>query len=129
MIIEKLIEEARRAQKMAYAPYSNFPVGAALRTQEGKIFTGCNVESASYGASICAERVAIQKAVSEGYRDFSHMAVIGQEEDYTFPCGICRQVIMEFAPQAQIIMVAGDDYLIKKAEELLPYAFSGKDLL
>lgn len=129
MIIEKLIEEARRAQKMAYAPYSNFPVGAALRTQEGKIFTGCNVESASYGASICAERVAIQKAVSEGYRDFSHMAVIGQEEDYTFPCGICRQVIMEFAPQAQIIMVAGDDYLIKKAEELLPHAFSGKDLL
>ncbi|NLY36456.1 MAG: cytidine deaminase [Tissierellia bacterium] len=128
MVIEELIEKAREAQKLAYAPYSNFPVGAALITEDGTVFTGCNIESAAYGATNCAERVAIQKAVSEGYHSFTHLAVVGRE-DYTYPCGICRQVIMEFAPKSKIIVSGKDDYVLHNAEDLLPYAFTGKDLL
>lgn len=128
MIIEALIERAREAQKKAYVPYSNFPVGAALITEDGSIFTGCNVESASYGATNCAERVAIQKAVSEGYRSFTHLAIVGKD-DFTAPCGICRQVIMEFGPEARIILAGKEDYVVYNAEDLLPYAFTGKDLL
>lgn len=128
MIIEELIERAREAQKKAYVPYSNFPVGAALITEDGSVFTGCNVESASYGATNCAERVAIQKAVSEGYRSFTHLAIVGKD-DFTAPCGICRQVIMEFGPEARIILAGKEDYVVYNAEDLLPYAFTGKDLL
>lgn len=128
MIIEELIEKAREAKKFAYVPHSNFPVGAALLTEDGHIFTGCNVESASFGATNCAERVAIQKAVSEGYKSFTHLAVVGQE-DYTFPCGICRQVIMEFGPEAKIIVAGKDNYIVYEAEDLLPHAFTGEDLL
>lgn len=128
MIIEELIEKAKEAQSHAYVPYSNFPVGAALITEDGTVFTGCNIESASYGATNCAERVAIQKAVSAGYRSFTHLAVVGRE-DYTYPCGICRQVIMEFAPKSKIIIAGRDNYVLHNAEDLLPYAFTGKDLL
>ncbi|HZK09735.1 MAG TPA: cytidine deaminase [Clostridia bacterium] len=128
MLIEELIEKARQAQKMAYVPYSQFPIGAAVLTEDGKVFTGCNIESASYGATNCAERVAIQKAVSSGYRTFTHLVVVGQD-DYTHPCGICRQVIMEFAPKAKIIISGKNDYILYDAEDLLPYAFTGKDLL
>lgn len=128
MMIEQLIERARQAQKQAYVPYSNFPVGAALITEDGSVYTGCNVESASYGATNCAERVAIQKAVSEGHRSFTHLAIVGQE-DFTAPCGICRQVIMEFAPDSKIILAGKEDYVVYNAEDLLPYAFTGKDLL
>ena len=128
MVIEELIEKAREAQQMAYVPYSNFPVGAALITEDGSVFTGCNIESASYGATNCAERVAIQKAVSAGYLSFTYIAIVGRE-DYTYPCGICRQVIMEFAPKSKIVVAGKNDYVLYNAEDLLPYAFTGKDLL
>lgn len=127
MRIEDLIEAAREAQKNAYVPYSNFPVGAAILTESGRVFTGSNIESASYGATICAERVAISKAVSEGYLSFTHLAVVGPD-DFIYPCGICRQVIMEFGPKARIIVAGKEDYALYNAEDLLPYAFTGKDL-
>jgi cytidine deaminase len=88
---EKLIEAAREARERAFAPYSNFKVGAALRTKEGKIYTGCNIESATYGLTMCAERTAIWKAVSEGEIEFAEIAVVADTEELTPPCGSCRQ--------------------------------------
>ena len=130
-LIKKLIQTAKTASKHSYSPYSNFPVGAALLTEEGEIFTGTNVENCSYGLTVCAERIAIFKAVTEGYRNFRALAVVIPEDSpgYPSPCGSCRQVMAEFNLKMPVIMAKSeDDYQIATVEELLPWAFSPKNL-
>ena len=121
---QELIRMALAARERAYAPYSDFMVGAALRAEDGRIFTGCNVENAAYGATICAERTAIFKAVSEGHRDFETLVIAGRSDDYCVPCGTCRQVMMEFAPELTVICLNKNGESKKFAlKELLPYGF------
>ena len=103
MTKQDLCQKAVEMQNFAYVPYSHFPVGAALECSDGTVFTGCNVENAAYGSTICAERTAIVKAVSEGHRDFVRIAIAGNSEDFCGPCGSCRQVMMEFAPEMEVI--------------------------
>ena len=127
--IESLIETAKRARIQSVAPLSNFQVGAAVKTAEGTVYTGCNVESASYGLTVCAERVAIWKALSEGERQFTDLAVVADTETLTPPCGTCRQIIWEFARGARIVFAN----LEGKSEEfhiadLLPRAFDARFL-
>src|SRR5215213_9720429 len=126
---KELIEAAQAVRTRAYAPYSNFKVGAALRTKDGKIYTGCNVESASYGLTVCAERVAIWKALSEGERQFTELAVVADTETLTPPCGTCRQIIWEFARGATIVFanLAGQSEMFHIAD-LLPRAFDARFL-
>lgn len=124
-----LIEAARSAREKAYAPYSGFKVGAALLCDNGRIFTGCNVENAAYSASICAERVAIGKAVSEGCSKFRAIAIVSESDEPCPPCGFCRQVMAEFNPDLSIIMVNGNGQVIRStAKELLPLAFTERQL-
>ena len=120
----QLIKLAQEAAKKAYAPYSDFKVGAALLCKSGNVYTGCNVENSSYGASNCAERTAVFKAVSEGERDFVKIAIVSEKGGLTFPCGICRQVLSEFMPNGSIVLYS-DEQGIKEftLNELLPYAF------
>ncbi|MBE7147529.1 cytidine deaminase [Bacillus mycoides] len=127
---KKYIEEANKMLSKAYIPYSKFPVGAALVTKEGKIYTGCNIENASYGLCNCAERTAIFKAVSEGERDFSYLVITGETDGPISPCGACRQVIAEFCnPKMPVLLtnVKGDEKEVT-VEQLLPGAFSIADL-
>ncbi len=100
----KLVEAAKAARENAHAPYSNFRVGAALRAKSGRVYTGCNVENATYGLTVCAERVAIFKAISEGERGFDAIAVVTDTESLTPPCGACRQIIWEFCGDAEVIL-------------------------
>jgi cytidine deaminase len=126
---KNLIACAKEAREHAYAPYSRFQVGAALLGRSGRVYTGCNVENASYPAGTCAERCAVGKAVSEGEREFEAIAVIGDSEGPCTPCGICRQVLYEFSPAMRVIMVNLEgDTLISSASELLPGAFTKTDL-
>lgn len=127
--IESLIEAAKRARMQSVAPFSNFLVGAAVRTADGKVYIGCNIESASYGLTVCAERVAIWKALSEGERHFTDLVVVADTETLTPPCGTCRQIIWEFARGAKIVFANLDG----KTEEfhiadLLPRAFDARFL-
>ena len=101
---EMLIQKALMAREHAYVPYSGFPVGAALLGASGKVYTGCNVECASYSGTNCAERTALYKAVSEGEVKFNAIAVVGDLQNYTFPCGICRQVLVEFGKELEVIV-------------------------
>lgn len=127
---KKLITEAEKARKRAYAPYSKFKVGAAVLSADGKIFTGCNIENASFGLALCAERVAIFKAISEGSTKFKAIAIIGDTDKPCSPCGACRQVISEFGEDIPLIMAnLKGDVKIKKIKELLPEAFGKNDLL
>ncbi len=127
---KKLIKEAEKARKRAYTPYSKFKVGAAVLSVDGEIFTGCNIENASFGLAVCAERVAIFKAISEGTTKFEAIAVIGDTDKPCSPCGACRQVISEFGEDIPLIMAnLRGDVKIKKIKELLPEAFGKKDLL
>ncbi len=127
MDYQRLIAKAIEARKQAYAPYSDFAVGAALLGKSGRVYTGCNVENASYGLSICAERVAVFKAVSEGERDFEAIAVV--TEKGVTPCGACRQVLMEFGDDIQVIMAdAAGEYRVLTLRELLPEAFTPENL-
>ena len=120
----QLIKLAQEAAKKAYAPYSNFKVGAALLCKSGNVYTGCNVENSSYGASNCAERTAAFKAVSEGERDFVKIAIVSEKGGLTFPCGICRQVLSEFMPNGRIVLYSDEQGIKEFAlNELLPYAF------
>lgn len=136
MDIKLLITEALKAREFSYSPYSEFQVGAALLTKDGQIFTGCNIESASYTPSNCAERTAFFKAVSQGVRSFSAIAVVGgpkgaKELDYCTPCGVCRQVMMEFCdPKTFQVIVAknSEEYQVFTLEEILPMGFGPKDL-
>ena len=127
---KKLIKEAEKARKRAYTPYSKFQVGAAVLCADGKIFTGCNIENASFGLAVCAERVAIFKAISEGSTKFEAIAVISDTDKPCSPCGACRQVISEFGKDIPLIMAnLKGDFKIKKIKELLPEAFGKNDLL
>lgn len=131
MNYEMLIKEALDARKRAYTPYSKFNVGAAVLTEEGKIYSGCNIENASYGATNCAERTAIFKAVSEGSRKITAVAVVGDLNSFTYPCGICRQVIVEFALDQNIDIILAKntkEFIVVKLKEILPGAFTKKDL-
>ena len=129
MTDETLVALAKEAMKHAYAPYSRFQVGAALLAKDGRVFTGCNVENASYGATNCAERTAIFKAVSEGYREFDAIAIVASSGEHIPPCGICRQVLAEFMPEGKVILDSDEKgmvtYLVR---ELLPSGFSAKDI-
>lgn len=120
----KLYEIALTAKENAYAPYSGFKVGAAVLTDNGIVYTGCNVENSSYGAAMCAERTAIAKAVSEGSRNIVKIAVASDNNAYTYPCGICRQVISEFMPEGEVIIGNDEKIMIYKVSELLPHAFT-----
>lgn len=121
---EKLINAAMAARERAYAPYSGFKVGAAILTREGRYYTGCNVENASYGLSCCAERVALFKAVSGGERDFLAIAVTAGTADFCPPCGACRQALAEFGGHIGVYMAnARGEYRLKTVAELLPEAF------
>ena len=127
---KKLIKEAEKARKKAYTPYSKFQVGAAILCADGKIFTGCNIENASFSLTVCAERVALFKAISEGSAKFKAIAVIGDTDKHCSPCGACRQVISEFGEDIPLIMAnLKGDVKIKKIKELLPEAFGKNDLL
>ena len=127
--LQSLIETATSARLQSVAPFSNFLVGAAVRTQNGKVYTGCNVESASYGLTICAERVAIWKALSEGERQFTELAVVADTESLTPPCGTCRQIIWEFAKHATIVLanLRGQRETVS-IKDLLPRAFDARFL-
>lgn len=125
----KLLMEAIKARENAYIPYSKFPVGAAVLTKSGRVYRGCNIECASYGGTNCAERTAIFKAVSEGEREFEAIAVAGDLSTYTYPCGICRQVIVEYGKDIKIIVgKSEEDYKVYTIDELLPHSFSPEDL-
>ena len=126
MDIDDMVEEAKEAMSFSYSPYSKFKVGAAVLAS-GKVFTGCNIENASYGLSICAERVALFKAISEGYLDIEAIAIYGEKMPY--PCGACLQVMTEFCKEdCRIIISDGKNIKIHKLGELLPFPFS-KDTL
>ncbi len=134
---EKLIREAFAAKENSYSPYSNFQVGAALLVSSGKIYTGANVENASYGAGICAERSAAVKAVSEGEREFKAIVVTGalkaskeHEAGFAYPCGICRQFLNEFSGSDLEVIIARtpEDYHTHTLSELLPHSFGPEDL-
>ncbi|MDF2883496.1 MAG: cytidine deaminase [Clostridiaceae bacterium] len=131
MNYKELILKAMEARKYAYVPYSKFKVGAAVLTEENLIYTGCNIENASFGATNCAERTAIFKAVSDGHKVIKAIAIVGSESEKTYPCGICRQVISEFAEDGVEIILATNenDYVIKKMEEILPGTFTKKNLI
>ena len=129
MDYKHLAESAIKAKKNALPTYSNFFVGAALLADNNKVYTGCNVESSSYSLTICAERNAIFKAISDGEREFKAIAVAGDTKDFISPCGACRQVISDLCGEIDIILVNGDgNYIVKKTSELLPFAFGNKDL-
>lgn len=119
-----LIDMALKAMENAYAPYSGFKVGAALLCSDKKVYTGCNIENSSYGASNCAERTAIFKAVSEGEREFEKIAIVSSSGDFTFPCGICRQVLSEFMYDKTVVLFSEKDGIMEfKVKDLLPEAF------
>ena len=126
----ELIERAAEARLAAHAPYSNFEVGAALLSSDGRVFTGCNIENSAYGLSMCAERVAIFKAVSEGANEFTKIAVVTDSESLTPPCGCCRQMIWEFASAATEVILANltGDVRSFEIKELLPEAFDARFL-
>ncbi len=118
-----LLAAAHEAREHAYAPYSKFAVGAALQAQDGHVITACNVENASYGLSMCAERNAVFAAVARGMRDFSAIAVAGPAGVLTSPCGACRQVLAEFNPNMTVIFSTPDGAQISTVSELLPHSF------
>lgn len=133
--VAELIRSAMEARKKAYAPYSGYMVGAAVLTNELRIYTGCNIENAAYTPTVCAERTAIFKAVSEGWRRFKAIAVVGSPKgdvtQYAFPCGVCRQVMREFADADNFVVIVAkseQDYQACTLRELLPEGFGPENL-
>ena len=119
-----LVEQAFAMLDRAYVPYSHFPVGAALEGADGRIFPGCNVENSAFGSCICAERTALVKAVSEGCRSFTRLAVVGNSTDYCWPCGSCRQMLYEFSPDLTVLVARRDHSFVSyPLRELLPHGF------
>ena len=122
-----LVEAARRARENAVARFSNFKVGAALETTDGVVITGCNVENATYGLTICAERVAMFKALSEGHRTFSRIAIVADTEDPTPPCGACRQILWEFGGDLEVVLAnLTQEKAVHRLKELLPLPFDAR---
>lgn len=138
MTDRELVAEAFEARKMAYTPYSGYMVGAALLTSDGKVYRGCNIENAAYSPTNCAERTAFFKAISEGERKFEAIAVIGAHKDakpdefgYFYPCGVCRQVMMEFCNPDKFRVITAkseSDFKVQKLKDLLPDGFGPSDL-
>jgi cytidine deaminase len=126
---QRLVKDAIAAKKRAHAPYSRFRVGAALLASSGRVYVGCNVEISTYALTICAERTAIFKAISEGDRNFKAIAVVSDDPGYTPPCGACRQVLMDLAGNIDFLMVNGKGNVkVLKMNKLLPHAFGQKNL-
>lgn len=125
---KQLIQSAKEYQKNSTAKYSNFKVGAALLDKNEEIHGGCNVESSSYGLTICAERVALTKAISEGVRTFNKMAIVGPNNDFCPPCGACRQLLYDYSPDLEIILTNNKETKSIKLSDLLPFAFEEKKL-
>ena len=131
---KQLIETAVKAREMAYAPYSHYKVGAALLAKSGKIYTGCNVENASFTPTNCAERTAFFKAISEGDREFEMIAIVGGKDGEELsknctPCGVCRQVMTEFCDKDfKIILGTPDDFKVMTLEEIMPYSFTAAEM-
>ena len=129
MTDRELINRATEAAKNAYIPYSKFAVGAAVECSDGTVYTGCNIENAALGCTVCAERVAIFKAVSEGKRSFRRIAIYANSSQYCYPCGVCRQVMQEFSPDMELLCARSDGrYVSYPLRKLLPAAF-GKEFL
>lgn len=133
--IQKLIQTAEKQLKYSYVPYSHFRVGAALLAKDGTVYTGCNIENAAYSPTNCAERTAFFKAVSEGVKEFAAICVVGGREgvltEYTPPCGVCRQVMMEFCDPEEfeiILAVSTENYQVFRLKELLPMGFGPSNL-
>ncbi len=125
MTDRELLSFAKQASYNAYAPYSRFQVGAALECDDGTVFTGCNIENASFGCTICAERTACVKAVSEGKRSFKRIAIFADSENWPTPCGACRQFLSEFSPDIEILCSKADGrYVSYKLSQLLPHQFN-----
>ncbi|MEO0132104.1 MAG: cytidine deaminase [candidate division WOR-3 bacterium] len=126
---QELIAEAKKAIKFAYAPYSKFKVGCALLTKNGRIFTGCNIENASYGLTVCAERVALFKAISEGESELEKLVIYTPTNEFTYPCGACRQTLAEFNPNLEVILINKQNKLAQlKLSSLLPKPFTKEAL-
>ena len=125
MTREELKAKAVSMLEMSYCPYSHFPVGAALECEDGTVYTGCNIENAGYSATVCAERTAVFKAVSEGHRRFKRIVVAGRSDSPCVPCGECRQVLSEFAPELEVICLDKDgNELALSLTDLLPHSFN-----
>lgn len=128
MTNKELLAKAYEAMEKAYVPYSKFQVGAALLTKSGEVYTGCNIENASFGATICAERTAIFKAVSDGAKDFTTLAIVSSSKQHTYPCGICRQVMSEFMMDATLIFDDQEKGILEiPMTDILPYKFDLMD--
>ena len=129
MTERELVERALEMRRFSYAPYSHFRVGAALECEDGSVYTGCNVENAAYGSSLCAERTALVKAVSEGRRRFVRLAVAGDSADYCWPCGACSQMLREFGADLEVLAANREvAYVAISLEELLPHSFGPETL-
>ena len=130
MTDKELVAKAFEMLERSYVPYSHFPVGAALLCKDGSLFTGCNVENAAYGSTICAERTALLKAVSERHKDdWQTIAIAGRGADYCWPCGSCRQMLYEFAPDLKVLVARGDGtFVTTTLSELMPHGFGPKSL-
>ena len=126
----KLIDAALEVRRFASASYSHFPVGAALENKDGRIWSGCNVESSSYGLSVCAERAALFKVISEGGKDFIRLAVTASGKGVIYPCGACRQLLYNYAPELLIYLFNPDNssFIVKSLKELYPYPFGDYNL-
>lgn len=135
MKASELVKHAQKAREKSYAPYSNYKVGAALVTKSGKLYTAGNIENASFSSTLCAERVAFAKAISEGEREFAALAVVGgrdgESEQYTTPCGSCRQVLREFCTDDFRVFSAkpNGDYFVLTLRDLLPYSFGPENII
>ena len=121
---EELLKIAKESQNNSYAPYSNFKVGAALLCEDGAVYSGCNIENATYGATICAERCAISNAIAHGNRNFIKIAITGSGDNFTMPCGICRQVLCEFMPEGTVVVTNEKQIKKYKVKDLLPEYFT-----
>ena len=125
MTDRNLLERAAAAMANSYSPYSRFPVGAAIECADGSVFTGCNIENCALGSTMCAERVAVGNAISQGHTDFLRIAIISKGANYCFPCGQCRQVLMEFAPNMEVLCARGDGrYVSYNLKNLLASPFT-----
>lgn len=129
MTAEELLKKADEAKKGAYAPYSHFRVGAALLSGSGRVYVGANVENAAFSVTCCAERVALFGAVISGERDFEMIAITSDSDKLTYPCGVCRQALLEFSPHMEVVSSNNElEYNIKKLDTLMPCAFTANDM-